>query len=104
MLLSDPAAVDLPAEIRAPWTKMGPCNNVPPAIATVLQLQVRFNRVVLGRASVRRGWLVYRLDPQHVLQGTNTIGLRVHGRQVNVEKLVVEKLELHVNYRAEHVQ
>ena len=78
---------------------MGPCNNVPPAIATVLQLQVRFNRVVLGRASVRRGWLVYRLDPQHVLQGTNTIGLRVHGRQVNVEKL-----ELHVNYRAEHVQ
>ena len=106
VLLSDPAAVDLPAvarllpaEIRAPWTKMGPCNNVPPAIATVLQLQVRFNRVVLGRASVRRGWLVYRLDPQHVLQGTNTIGLRVHGRRVNVEKL-----ELHVNYRAEHVQ
>ena len=80
------------------------------------QFEVRINNLLLGdgqtREFVRRasspivlsgalgGWLTYPVNPDQIASGNNLVGVRVIDRsQDSPDEIVIEKLELHVQYR-----
>jgi hypothetical protein len=45
------------------------------------------------------GWLAFDVAPNQLAKGNNLVGVRVTSRPAEVrEKLMIERLELHINY------
>lgn len=107
ILLSDPAAAELPEEkrlkpalVRPPWQKLGPNYNIPPETGCEKRIEVRVNGVLLGQASVEEGWLAFGVKPEQLTFGGNLIGIRARGRAADTtEEIRIEKVELEVKYR-----
>lgn len=64
-------------------------------------LEVALNGVILDRGRMENEWLVFDVGPAQLAHGKNLVGLRVIRRDQAVkEEISVEKVELHVRYRA----
>lgn len=105
ILLSDPSAVALPAGDRLEptllWTYTGhPQTNVPPAKGVEGRIEARINNILLDKPNVVGGWLEFPVQVKQMAVGDNLIGLR-HSHQLadRTEQLLIEKVELEVNYR-----
>lgn len=105
ILLSDPAADELPADrrvepalVRSSGQKLGPSYNLPPEQGIERQTEVRINGILLGEATVEDGWLSFEVHPRNVAFGNNVIGIRVNGREEAAEEITIEKVELDVTY------
>ena len=104
MLLSDPSASALPAgDLLQParlWTYPHPLTNLPPARGIQDRIEARINNIPLGKPRVDGGWLEFPVEANQLAVGDNLFGLR-HSHQPpdRNEQLLIEKVELHVNYR-----
>lgn len=125
MALSDPAADGLPAEQRLEKVVVGnqgrpgapnmAYRNTPPAKGVEKLIEVRINNLLLGPATIEggdlvlmqagddvqdgMGWLAFPVEPEYLAIGENLVGVRVTTRPADVrEKIIVERLELHVDY------
>ena len=70
----------------------------PPRKGIKDRVQVRVNGVLLNRAVVEKGWLVYRPDARLFAVGQNLIGIVVAGRAPGSPPMTVEKVEARVKY------
>ena len=78
----------------------GGLRNTPPARGIEKEIEVRLNNLLLEAPRVDDGWLVFRVDPVQCAVGDNLVGVRVKSRPPGTSaRLLVEKLELHVDYR-----
>ena len=109
LLLSDPAAADLPGAQRlAPVTVAtighpdGGLVNTPPTREVAQQIEVRLNNALIGKPRSEQGWIVFRdLKPELFAVGNNLVGLRFTGtRPLTSAPLLIEKLEVQVDYRS----
>ena len=81
VLLSDPAAQELPEEQtigRGLIKRFGPDRyfTVPPKKGIEKRLEVRLNNALLAEPGVEDGWLVFRaIDPKLFAVGNNLIGI-----------------------------
>ena len=73
--------------------------NGPPTVGVEDRIEVRVNNIPLGQASVDGGWLVFAARPEQLAVGDNLIGVLAKGREPGDREMVVEKLELRVEYR-----
>ena len=73
--------------------------NGPPTVGVEDRIEVRVNNIPLGQASVDGGWLVFAARPEQLAVGDNLIGVLAKGREPGDREMVVEKLELCVEYR-----
>ena len=109
LLLSDPAAADLPEDQRLSPVVVatighpdGALQNIPAARGIEEQIEVRLNNAQLGRPAIEEGWLVFAVEPELFAAGENLVGVRVVQRPGTASGLiVVEKLEVRVAYRQE---
>lgn len=108
LLLSDPAAQKLSADARLPTVLVATIGheshglqNTPPAKGIQDQIEVRINNLLLNSAELQQGWLVFANVPaEYFALGNNLIGVRVQPYREEIhEKLLIEKLEVHVRYR-----
>ena len=107
VLLSDPEAKDLSASQRLETFHMASHDqpksrrpNVAPRKGIEEHIELRLNNILLGPASIERGWLVYQADPNQFAVGRNLVGLRVTQRSADAKsELIVEMLEVRVDYR-----
>ena len=109
VLLSDPAAQNLPENQRLPQITVatighpdGHLANIPVTKGIENEIAARLNNAPLGKPSVDGGWLVFaNVPPELFAVGSNLIGLRVTSpRPRGREEILVEKLEVHVQYRS----
>ena len=106
LLLSDPVAKDLPSHRRLETTLvavfghgLSTLKNLPAARGIEKDIEVRVNNLLLKEARVEGGWLVFDVDPLQFAVGDNLVGVRVKGRRPDLrDQLIIEKLELHVDY------
>ena len=108
LLLSDPAAEDLSAEQRLQTIEVatighpgGPLYNIPAVKGVEEGIEVRVNNILLDRAVVEGGWLVFRAASGSFAVGENLIGIVVGGRPLEGPQLLIEKLEVEVKYCGE---
>ncbi len=108
LLLSDPGARNWPAEQRLETTEVatighpgGPLQNIPAVREIEEGIEVRVNNILLGRALVEGGWLVFRAESGQFAVGENLLGIVVEGRPLDGPRLLIEKLEVEVKYRGE---
>lgn len=75
--------------------------NHPPACGIENRIEVRINNTLLTEPRIEDGWLVFqKINPMLFAIGNNMIGVLVKlAGPGQVEALLVEKLELHVEYR-----
>ena len=108
LLLSDPAAQNLPAGARLSAVLVATIGhgshglrNMPPVKGIQDQIEVRINNLLLNSADVQEGWLVFPNVPaEYFALGNNLIGVRVQPHREDIhEELLIEKLEVHVRYR-----
>ncbi len=116
LLLSDPAARNLPAiqkmertyikrfmQARIRARKALPPDsyyNLPPKKGIEREIEVRLNGALLTQPEVRNGWLTYRPRGKQWVAGTNLLGIRrSHPGTDSQPKMRVEKVELTVRYR-----
>lgn len=106
VLLSDPDAKDVAAEERLEVSHMASHDrpkakrpNVPPRKGIEGLIELRLNNILLGPASVERGWVIFEADPNQFAVGENLVGLRVTKRPDARSELIVEMLEVRVDYR-----
>jgi hypothetical protein len=105
ILLSDPAAKDLPWEERIHDKPVRIASmssrdfTEPPARTIVDQLRVRINGVILDSPEVSDGWLIYQLKPVQLAHGRNVLAFVLSGTRPQVqEKITIEKMEIDVRY------
>ena len=106
VLLSDPAAGEVPVErrIHATPIRIGIDETrsfaMPPQKGIEDKLRVRLNGAILDRPAVREGWLCYPLRPALLARGSNTVAFRLAGRDTqSAHEMSVEKLEISVRYQ-----
>jgi hypothetical protein len=109
VLLNDPSTHSLPDDRKIQralirhFRKVDFLYNSPPRKNIAQRLEVRVNNILLDRPNIREGWLVYdQLSPRVFAVGNNLIGLLLKGRDPELRvPVLIEKLELHVNYNAQ---
>lgn len=109
LLLSDPAAAELPDDQRLTTVTIATIGHagkgllsIPPATGIESHIEMRINNILLASPIEENGWLVYRQIPPAVFAaGENLIGVCAAARTTEQEAMQIEKLELHVRYRAE---
>ena len=106
VLLSDPAAEVLSEEQRLPPVLVATIGharpglmNVPAARGVEEQLRVRINNILLDRAVVEEGWLVFDVEPAALAVGENLVGISVEGCGLDGPEMSIEKVELRLQYR-----
>lgn len=104
LALLDPVARDLPAESRNEGVVGARRHKPPPKLYTAKGvedlIEVRINNLLLERAHVDGGWLVFTVQPQQLALGDNLVGVRIVKSRGDAAKAIsIEKLELHVDYR-----
>lgn len=105
LLLSDPAANDLPTDNKMDPVSINPfwdrdkIFNFPPAKALGEQLQVRVNNIPLTGCIADNGWFIFHADPACFAVGENLVGVLAEARNRQAMPCSLEKLELHVSYR-----
>lgn len=114
LLLSDPAAKDLPEDQRLQPVTVATIGhpdtlqNTPAAKEIENQIEVRVNNILLGTPTVEEGWLVFAVQPKFLAIGDNLVGVRVTGcgkgipapiRSTDTQhQILIEKLEIHLEY------
>ena len=109
LLLSDPAAEGLPAsgrlkKVTYPGARfsdshiLGRTYNLPPRRGIETHTELRLNNMLLAVPTVREGWLVFNARPRQFAVGKNLLSLRVTGRDREVPPLLIEMLEVHLDY------
>jgi hypothetical protein len=75
--------------------------NSPPAKSVEDRLAVRLNNIPLGRPAVEAGWFVFHdVDPRLFAVGRNLLGVLVKKPGFSSDqRLLIEKLEVHVRYK-----
>jgi len=113
VLLNDPAAASLRRDqtieqviirdYKIPKREGVAADNVtnhPPSKDVNEHIEVRINNILLERAVIERGWLMFKVQPKQLAVGDNLVGIRLTERAAGaVEPMLVEKVELHVKYR-----
>jgi hypothetical protein len=106
VLLSDPASSHIPESEKVDsvivnpfWDRDG-TKTSPPRKDVAQRLRVRVNNVLLKEPSVEDGWFVFAPDPAVLSVGENLVGILVRGRDLHSAPVSLEKLEVHVRYRA----
>ena len=111
LLLSGPDAKDLPEDQRIPrglirktlpWGTFegmdGRLYTTAPAKGIDKRIQLRLNNVMLDKPVIEDGWLVFHnVPPKLCAAGENLVGAGL--RPDSGQRLVIEKLEVHVKYR-----
>jgi hypothetical protein len=107
ILLSDPGAEALPQDKRIGratiriryWREKDFLYNFPPAQGIENRIEVRLNNALLGHPSIEHGWLLFTPRPQQFALGKNLLSLRLTERlPAAPEEILIEKVELHLNY------
>ena len=70
-----------------------------PARDIVKKIALRINNLLLEEPRAESGWLLFDIKPRQLAVGENLIGVRVKDRDSGIKPLVIEKLELSVQYR-----
>ena len=106
LLVSDPGAVELPAEARIEpgLIRRGPygeseIRTQPPAREMAQRLEVRLNNIALGTPRIEAGWLTCAVAPKQLATGTNLVGIRLADPEPSA--VTIEKVELSVVYADE---
>ena len=72
--------------------------NSPPRRGIEEKVEARVNNILLDGAEIRKGWLVFPVEPEQCSLGENLVGVRVKDRSTTDKPLLVEKVELRVLY------
>ena len=72
--------------------------NSPPRKGIEDQIAVRINNVPLSPARVESGWLVFAVNGTALALGDNLVGISHNSQNASGSDMVLEKLELHVEY------
>lgn len=107
VLLNDPTTQKLPDDQKIQqalirhFRQIDFLYNDPPRKDIANRFELRLNNVPLTSPAIESGWLVYHdVDPNAFAVGSNLVGARVTGRSPTASApLLVEKLEVHVDYR-----
>ena len=105
LLFSDPGTENLPEHQKIDAAPINPFWDRPQLFTSPVRksiidaLQVRLNGVLLDRATVDAGWLIFDTDPKLFAVGINLVGIQVTGRDSQRVSMTVEKVEAHVEYR-----
>lgn len=104
LLLSDPATHGLPAEQTIGRASINPfwdnpqLYTSPPRQGIEAGLEVRVNGALLDKGLAEEGWVIYRPDPDLFAVGENLVGILAKGRKVGDPAMMVEKVEVRVDY------
>ena len=106
LLLSDPEAENLPDDQRlqpvtvATIGHPGTLENTRAAKGIEGQIEVRINNILLGTPRIEEGWLVFAVQSKSLAVGDNLVGVRVTERPADAQhQILIEKLEVHLEYR-----
>ena len=107
LLLSDDSAANLPDDERLQRVLVatighedGRLENEPPAIGIERHVDLRLNNALLETSSIDGGWLVFQALPVQLAAGENLLAVRLTDGDTEARgKVLVEKLEIHVNRR-----
>ncbi|MDO8685846.1 MAG: hypothetical protein Q7J78_04150 [Clostridiales bacterium] len=108
LLLSQSSAEGMPDERRLEKVlvaRIGHANNrlynIPPVSGIEEHIEIRLNNILLYKATVDKGWLIYEVQPKQLATGNNLIGIRIIEQQTDMsDEITIEKLEIHVKYNA----